>query len=129
MAPVPIPDDVRCFILASIASVPYLEAMLLLRNEPEHGWDIKRLAPRLYVSDKTARNLLSGLCNAGVLIPAGHQPLQYRYHPDSDQLREMIDRLADAYSTNLVDVTDLIHSGTGTKARQFTGVFKRRRDS
>jgi hypothetical protein len=129
MTAVPIPNDVKRFILTSITSVPYLEAMLLLHNEPEHAWDIKRLAQRLYVSDKTAGSLLSGLRTAGVLIVTGHKPLQYRYHPDSDQLGDMIDRLADAYSTNLVDVTDLIHFGTGPKTRQFTDAFKWRRGS
>src|SRR3569832_623955 len=42
----PIPDDVRRFILASVPSVPYLEAMLLLRAEPELPWDKEALARR-----------------------------------------------------------------------------------
>ena len=32
-----IPDTIRRFILTSINSVPYLEAMLLLRSAPEIG--------------------------------------------------------------------------------------------
>ena len=38
-----IPDDVRRFILTSVPSVPYLEAMLLLRGEPQAAWDASAL--------------------------------------------------------------------------------------
>ena len=41
----------------------------------------------------------------------------------------MIERLAHFYRTQLVDVTDLIHSKTGRMAQQFADAFKLRRDS
>jgi hypothetical protein len=36
----------------------------------------------------------------------------------------MIDRLADAYASNLVAVTNLIHSKIDRKAQHFAGAFK-----
>jgi hypothetical protein len=64
----PIPEDVRRFILTSITSVPYLEAMLLLRNEPARSWDHGSVAQRLYISEKAAAEPLSDLCAAGFLV-------------------------------------------------------------
>ena len=125
----PIPEDVRRFILTSITSVPYLEAMLLLRNEPAQSWDSRRVAQRLYISEKAAAELLSDLCAAGFLVVTERETSMYRYHPRSDELRQMINQLAETYAKNLVEVTNLIHSKTGKKAQQFADAFKWRKDS
>ena len=92
----PVPEEVRRRILTSITSVPYLEAILLLRNAPDRSWDRTGVAQRLYVSEKAAGELLSDLCAAGFVVVTGSEPSLYRYHPRSDELREMIDRLAEA---------------------------------
>jgi hypothetical protein len=125
----PIPEDVRRFILTSITSVPFLEAMLLLRNAPGQSWDRRGVAQRLYVNEKVAGELLADLCAAGFVVVTELDPSLYRYHARSDDLREMIDRLAEAYAKNLVEVTNLIHSKTGKKAQQFADAFKWRKDS
>jgi len=102
--------------------------MLLLRNEPEPPWDARRVAQRLYISEKAAAELLSDLCAAGFLEATGPESPLYRYHPNSDELREMIDRVAKEYTTNLVEVTNLIHSKTGRMAQYFADAFKWRKD-
>ncbi len=124
-----IPDDVRRFILTSIPSVPYLEAMLLLRNEPGHPWDSKRVAQRLYMSEKATGDLLSELHAAGVLAVIEESVPSYRYHPASEDLQQMIDRLAATYAVHLIDVSNLIHSKIGKKAQHFADAFKWRKDS
>jgi hypothetical protein len=124
-----IPDDVKRFILVSVPSIPYLEAMLLLRSDAESLWDSKVIAQRLYLSDKAANELLSALRAAGILHAAEDGAAEYCYRPVSDDLRNMIDRLADIYARNLVDVTNLVHSTTGKKAQQFADAFKWRKDS
>lgn len=128
MARESIPEDLRRFILTSIISVPHLEAMLLLRGEPAKQWDAKEVAQRLYLSEKAASELLSELCAAGVLIVTGQEVLLYRYHPTSDELRQMIDRLADVYTKNLIEVTNLIHSKVDRMAQQFADAFKLGKD-
>jgi hypothetical protein len=125
----PIPEDVRRFILTSIPSVPYLEAMLLLRNEPARSWDSKKVAQRLYISEKAAGELLSDLYAAGVVVVTEHEAPFYRHHPSSDELQQMINQLAEAYAKNLMEVTNLIHSKTGKKAQHFADAFKWRKDS
>ena len=125
----PIPDDVKRFILVSIPSIPYLEAMLLLRGDPNRTWSSKQAAQRLYLSEKAANDLLVELHAAGVLHVEADESLGYAYRPESEELREMIDRLADIYAKNLVDVTNLVHSKTASKAQHFADAFKWRKDS
>lgn len=132
-----IPEDIRRFVLTSIPSVPFLEALLLMRADPLQAWHRDSLARRLYVREKTAENLLADLCTAGMVArcaaPEGGNassfPQYFHYAPDPDFLRERIDRLADLYSTHLVEVTHLIHSSLDRKAQQFADAFKWRKDS
>lgn len=123
-----IPEDLRRFVLTSIPSVPFLEALLLMRADPSLAWRRDSLARRLYVREKTAETLLADLCTAGMAAreaPGGG----YRYCPDGSALRERIDRLADLYATHLVEVTLLIHSSLDRKAQQFADAFRWRKDT
>lgn len=124
-----IPDDIRRFILTSVPSVPYLEAILLLRTDPGVGWDVPRLAARLYVAERQAAEVLTALAAAGIARgeEQGDTTL-FRYAPATDELRERLDVLAQAYSANLVGVTDLIHSRIDKRAQQFADAFRLRKD-
>jgi hypothetical protein len=124
-----IPEDLRRFVLTSIPSVPFLEALLLMRADPEQCWSRDALARRLYVRDKVAEGLLVELCRAGMAAPSAADPDAYCYHPREAGLRERIDALAELYSTHLVEVTHLIHSSLDRKAQQFANAFKWRKDS
>ncbi|WP_332815319.1 hypothetical protein [Ramlibacter sp.] len=121
------PADLRRFILTSIPSVPYLEAVLLLRAAPTHDWAAADVARRLYLPESRAAELLQQLGSAGVAASASADAC--RYHPATDELREMIDRLAAQYAADLVGVSDLIHSGVDKKARQFADAFRWRKDA
>ncbi|HEV2610437.1 MAG TPA: hypothetical protein VGU61_09235 [Noviherbaspirillum sp.] len=124
-----IPDTIRRFILTSINSVPYLEAMLLLRSAPAQWWDGKKVAQRLYMPEKAAEAVLEELNAAGVLAVVDDEFRSYRYQPATEELRQIIDELADTYARHLVEVTHLIHSKTSKKAQQFADAFKLRKDS
>lgn len=126
-----IADDVRRFILTSVPSVPYLEAILLLRTDPDVAWDVPRTAARLYVAEREAAEVLTALAAAGIAgIARGEshdETALFRYAPATDELRERLDALAQAYSTNLVGVTHLIHSRTDKRAQQFADAFRLRK--
>jgi hypothetical protein len=124
-----IPEDLRRFVLTSIPSVPFLEALLLMRADPAQAWRRDTLARRLYVREKTAEGLLADLCTAGIAVHCDDAGVDsYRYEPADVGLRERIDRLADVYATHLVEVTHLIHSSLDRKAQQFADAFKWRKD-
>lgn len=118
-----IPDDVRRFVLTSIASVPHLEALLLLRATPD-VWLAGKVAERLYISEKAAERLLADLCQSGLLDCVDHT---YRYAPETEFMEQTVDKVARAYSQNLVAMTNLIHSTVERQAHQFADAFNLRK--
>ena len=123
-----ITPEVRRFIFTSIPSVPHLEALLLLRNEPHVVWSNADLSQRLYVSERIAAALLADLASAGMVAAEAGSPAGVRYSPKSIELRTRIDELATAYSKYLVEITHLIHSKAERGAHQFADAFKLRKD-
>jgi hypothetical protein len=123
----PIPEDLRRFILTSVPSVPFVEALLIFREAQGTPVTIDLLARRLYMGERNAAEIVGQLRSSRLIEPVegagGH-----RYAP-APELADMIEQLAQFYRTQLVDVTDLIHSKTGRMAQQFADAFKLRRDS
>ena len=118
-----LPADVRRFILTSIPSVPYLEAVLLLRAQ-SRPWTAQQLAQRLYVPERTGIELLGMLRDGGITEEADSGA---RYAP-VPELRTLIDQVAEAYAADLVTVTGLIHSRIDRRAQQFADAFRFRKE-
>lgn len=123
-----IPDDVRRFIVTSVPSIPHLEGLLLLRDVSIPAWNAEILAQRLYINPRQAAELLIAFHNGGFLAPVEGSPGEYRYQPSHPTLRSIVDQLAQAYSEDLIGITNLVHSVGGKKVQQFADAFKWRRD-
>lgn len=121
------PADLRRFILTSIPSVPYLEAVLLLRADPAYEWTAADVARRLYLPEQRAAELLQQLGSAGIAERGAAGGCRYR--PAAPDLGDMLDRLAACYASDLVGVSGLIHSTVDKKARQFADAFRWRKDA
>lgn len=119
-----IPEDLRDFILRHIDSIAQLEALLLLRRNPEEIWTAEASAKRLYISEADAKNVLDRLCADGLLSCSENL---YRFAGQSDEQRQMVDRLADTYSRHLIQVTNLIHTKP-RRLREFADAFKIRKE-
>ena len=128
MARDPIPEDLRRFILTSIPSVPFVEAMLIFRAARGAAVSNEFIAKRLYMAEKAAADVVQQLRDAGVVEAAGTDPISHRFRPQTEELAAMLELLAAFYRSNLVDVTDLIHSRTARRAQQFADAFKLRKD-
>jgi len=130
-----LPDDVRRFLLGSVSSIPYLEALLLLRSQPETRWSVRQVAQRLYVSDRRAQELLAELDATGVVEGSPAEGLQFRYQPASPEMRQMLNGLAEVYAHHLVEVTHLVHSRADKRdkrddrAQKFADAFRWRKDA
>jgi hypothetical protein len=124
----PVPDDIRRFVLTSIPSVPYLEAVLLLRDAPERAWTVPEVAARLYVPVRAAGELLEALCTAGLVNCNTEGTRVYQYAPRDESLTLMMDALAACYRENLFGVTALIHDAIQKNAVRFADAFKLRKD-
>jgi len=121
----PIPDDVHRFVLTSVASVPFLEAVLLLRADPNVSWNAAELARRLFVTATRGDELLTQLHQSGLSEP-GSAPGTWRWNAGSASAPK-VDRLAAVYAVNVVDVTELIHSRQERRALQFADAFRLKR--
>ncbi|HSH95028.1 MAG TPA: hypothetical protein VK968_12835 [Roseimicrobium sp.] len=119
-----LPDDVRRFILTSVPSVPYMEAMLLLRRGAAEPWNAAKVARHLYVPESQAQKLLADLRGAGV---AGTREAQEFGYAPAPELVRMIDALALCHAAHLMEITALIHSRTDRRALQFADAFRLRR--
>jgi hypothetical protein len=123
-----IPSDIARFILKHIDSIAQLEALLLLRSEPQRAWSLEALAKRLYISEKQTEEIVSELCNDSFLIVKAQKPRRYQYQPNSVELGNLIDRLAETYAKHLVRVTGLIHSKPKNRVQKFADAFRLRKD-
>lgn len=120
-----ISESVKRLILASIDSVPELETLLLLRDKAEQSWTAAETGQRIYVSEAVAAHILSELVERGFLAATGSN---YRYAPATDELRNTVEDLADAYAHHLVEVTRMIHSKPSASVRQFANAFVLKKD-
>jgi hypothetical protein len=127
MASNKIPDDLRRFILTSVPSVPYLEAVLLLRRQPDDDWTPDTVARNLYLPQSQAGAVMAALETAGIAVKAEGSKA-HRYGPPPE-LAALLDRVAHLYAQELVAVTELIHSSIDRRAFQFADAFRLRKDS
>lgn len=118
--------DLRRYILGSVPTVPYLEALLLLRENPSISWNAKSLSGRLYVSKGTAKALLAMLQEEQIAKEGGESRKHFHYAPPAE-LMPMLDRMAELYRTDLLAVTDMIHSRIDRQAHQFSEAFRLRK--
>jgi DNA-binding IclR family transcriptional regulator len=121
-----IPADVRRFLLAAIASVPHLEALLLLRAEPAPAWNAKLLARRLYLTEDQAGDLLADLESGGLV--RRDRDGGWRFAPRDAGVGATVDRLAAAYARHVVEIAELIHSTSDRKAQRFADAFRWRKE-
>lgn len=118
-----IPADLRDFITRNIDSVGQLEALLLLRDNPDQAWDVSQLAKRLYVNEAEAEAIFAHLVEQGFVIA---QDGTHRYDRQGRQAAT-IDHLAEAYARQLIAITNLIHAKP-RRVRAFADAFKIKRD-
>lgn len=118
-------DGLRRYIVGNIPSVPWLEALLLLRSGREHNWTSAELAARLYVPEGRARVLLQELERAHWIQPG---PAGHRYAPTDPGLDALAEELALVYPRELMSVSRLIHSRTERRAVQFADAFRMKKE-
>jgi hypothetical protein len=120
-----IPADIRAFISRYIDSIAHLEALLLLRGNSDRSWSDFAVAKRLYISKDEASNILESLASAGFMV---HREDGYRFECKTQDLENLVERLAVLYRQQLIPVTGLIHSQQ-RHLHEFANAFRWRKDS
>ncbi len=120
-----IPDDIRRYLIQCVPSVPYIEAVLLLREDRQEEWLPESLARRLYLGTDDAARLLSRLQADGVVAGTASG---YRYAPATETLDQLWDRLALVYAHHLIEVSTLIHTKPSGTAQILADAFVWRKE-
>lgn len=119
-----LPEDVLRFIERRIDSVPHLEALLLLWENPAVSWTDGDIAARVYVSRERAQHVLQDLARHGLIAASDLSPDRYEYNIAWDE-NQLMTKVASTYRRHLVDLARLIHTKTASEAvREFARAFQ-----
>jgi hypothetical protein len=123
------PIDVRQFIDQNIESLAQLEALLLLRKDPQRSWDAAEMAQALYVPVEMAQALLAefGRRQFAKVMPISD--VRYTYNIVDAKLDDLIGRVAAEYQERRVGVISLIYSKPLNKVQTFADAFRLRKET
>lgn len=124
MASRSIPNEVEQFLLAVIDTVPHLEALLLIFQNPDTVWSVDELAARIYVDNPQAAAVLDDLTRRKLIARVQNSPPKYQFLAASPAETELLHKVAQAYRTQLVQVARFIHSKPSASVRDFARAFR-----
>jgi hypothetical protein len=96
----------------------------MLRAHSEESWEVRRIASRVYTSDRELGAVLERFAAEGFLKREGEL---YRYDRKDPAVDRTIAELARCYASHLIPVTNMIHSKP-RGMRSFSDAFKLRKD-
>jgi len=120
-------QEVVQFIVEHLDTVPHLEALLLIWQNPTTHWTAPILASRVYVSTQVAQQVLDDFKLKGIVRTAAAAEDTYVYRPEWDD-GGRIPKVAELYRRQLVQVTKLIHSKGSSSVREFARAFQIKKD-
>jgi len=123
-----IPARVLQFLAERIDTVPQLEALLLLWENPQRLWSEEELAARIYVGRAAAAAILHSLQRHQLVTSDPASAARYRYNPQWDPSGEVMPEVAAAYRRHLVPLATFIHSRASTAVREFARAFDLKKD-
>jgi hypothetical protein len=123
------PADIRQFIEQHIESLAQLEALLLLRKDPQHEWEAAEVAKTLYVPPEMAETMLKEFTNRGFAAAAPPTDSRYCYRISDDATDKLIEQLAAVYRDRRVAVISLIYSKPLRKVQTFADAFRLRKET
>jgi hypothetical protein len=119
-----LPKDVLQFVADEIDTVPHLEALLLLFEQPAEHWTVERTAARLYVPPEAAARILQDLERRRLVKPVpGAEVPEYVYDPEWDVRGRLMADVAAAYRRKLAAVAVFIHTKGSRSVREFARAF------
>jgi hypothetical protein len=117
------PPGLRQFIENQIESVPQLEALLLLRSDPQRNWSDADVAKALYIPQDVAAALLAEFVRRGfaTIVPP---EARYAYRNRDKETDALISTLASVYQERRVAIISLIYSKPLNKVQTFADAFR-----
>jgi hypothetical protein len=122
-----IPAQVLRFLEGNIDTVPQLETLLMMSEEPDRSWLIADVAARNYIPEQRATETLNALQRRG-LVSSVDSPPRYRFAPATDEVRAVVADLARCYQKSLSRITELIHAKPSASIKEFARAFDLKKD-
>ena len=123
------PLELRQFIDRNIESIVQLEMLLLLRQDPNRGWDADQIAKSLYIPAEMSGALIADLSRRGFVKPLAAAEAKYSYQPADAEADLLIGQLAKFYEERRVAVVSLIYSKPVNKVQTFADAFRLRKET
>jgi hypothetical protein len=120
-----IPLEVTDFLSRHIDSVPQLEALLIMSEDPQSRWNEADLAARLYVPRPVAREILEALQQHDLVTRSEDG---FRFGTADDKTRALVSLVARTYRSNLIPVANFIHRKASASVREFARAFDFKKD-
>jgi hypothetical protein len=116
----------RALIIEHISTVAQVDILLLLRLRPNQWWSAPMLDQELRLNEIWIRGVLRDLCGRGLCEQSSTDAL-FRYRPQSAELGQAIDALAEDYLTHRVSVINLIYGKPAPAIQAFSDAFDLRK--
>lgn len=122
MVPSEISAAVLSFIDERIDSVPQLETLLMMKDDPQRIWTVADVAARTYVPFAEAARVLEALHRRALIAPVETGD-GYRIALGDATLRELVDEVARTYRANLARIATIIHEKPPASLMEFARAF------
>ena len=123
-----LPSDIRNFINSHIDSVEQIEALVLMKADPQREWSVEEMAKSLYTSTESTAMRLAHLHRTGLLSEIRSDVVRYRFEQRDSRLRKAVDGFLDVYAKRKVSVINQIFSGPSDDVQSFADAFRIRKD-
>ena len=122
-----IPEHVLRFLEECIDSVPQLEALLLMFDEPERRWSVPDVSARTYISLSEADKLLERLARRD-LIRSDDGGAHFIIQSHEAATSALLADVARTYRANLTQVATFIHEKPPASVKEFARAFDLKRN-
>jgi hypothetical protein len=113
-----IPEALRRFLAGRIDSLEALEALLLLRRNPDRVWDEDGVAEALHVPRSLAADALEALARAGLCEYSTTGTIAARYRPSTKEMSDHIDELLRHYDSNRIGLVNAMNENAIERIRR-----------
>lgn len=124
MAKESISESLKEFLKEKIQTVLRLEVLLLLHGQRPRTFTATEIASRLGFESDTTAHELEQLEAIGVVVRSSSDKTNYRYHPQNEKLKSLIEQLALHYSKHRVPILSVMLAERPDRTRLFTEAFK-----
>jgi SOS-response transcriptional repressor LexA len=124
----PIPEEVRRFITANIASVEDLEILRILGTDRNREWSVPALAREVQASPQAVAAHLATLENRGLLRLLRGTELTCRFGPTIPEQAPLLERLLAFYNERPVTLIRMVYSLPPNTLQTLADAFRIRKD-